>query len=190
MTGQEIAPLPIAHRRMVDTAQSRQFPDASSLADQVLNPHTALLDVPTRQVKFNVGRSIPRVLPVSKSLGVEILTYRTLGALVLALRKRLGLTQAALGAEIGVARSTIASIENGTDLPGRETLIALADFFKVPLDQLRGRPISPRAPRTREIIEDPDELAWLRFWRGLTPDQRKLVTKMIEVPDSADVPRG
>ena len=170
-------------------AKRRQLPDPSSLADQVLNRHTALLDVPTSEVKRDVGQTIPRIPPVSNPSWMEGLNYRTFGGLILALRKRLGLTQAALAAEIGVARSTIASIENGTDLPGRETLTAFADFFQVPLDQLRVRSVSPRLPRSGEIIEDLDELAVLNLWRRLTPEQRDLFKHMIYVPHHKDAPQ-
>lgn len=105
--------------------------------------------------------------------------HLTLGQLVRELRKRAELTQQELAAEIGIARSTLASIETGSDLPGRETLLALADFFQVPVDQLRSRTGRERRPSEGELVKDPDELALLRYWRGLTDDQKVLVTKLL-----------
>jgi transcriptional regulator with XRE-family HTH domain len=106
--------------------------------------------------------------------------HQSLGELVRDLRKRAELTQMELATEIGIARSTLASIETGSDLPGRETLMALADFFKVPLDNFRTRTAGNRQPRRREVVEDPDELALLSFWRSLSKEQRVMVTRLMD----------
>ncbi|MGI4794380.1 MAG: helix-turn-helix domain-containing protein, partial [Janthinobacterium lividum] len=49
------------------------------------------------------------------------------------------LTQMEVAVAVGVGRSTIAGIEKGHDLPGRETLVALAEYFDMPLDWLMSR---------------------------------------------------
>lgn len=109
-----------------------------------------------------------------------------LGTIVRALRKERGLTQADLAAAIGIARSTIAGIERGHYMPGRESLIALADFFRVPVEELGHGVARPRPPRDSEVVDDPNELAWLRFWRALTLDQRSALFSRIDIPKRND----
>lgn len=55
------------------------------------------------------------------------------------LRKSRGLTQAALGAAIGVAQNTVANWEAAKREPDLEMLIRLSDFFKVSVDWLLAR---------------------------------------------------
>ena len=56
-----------------------------------------------------------------------------------ALRKERGLSQAALAAALGLAKSTISMYENGQRQPEFEVEEAIADYFNVNLDYLRGR---------------------------------------------------
>ncbi|MFT8785433.1 helix-turn-helix domain-containing protein [Gluconobacter oxydans] len=60
----------------------------------------------------------------------------TPGARMRTLREQKGMTQAALAVEFGISRSHLSKIENGGDMPGRETLIAASTFFEVSLDWL------------------------------------------------------
>ena len=55
-----------------------------------------------------------------------------MGAKISAHRKRAGLTQSELAQAIGVARSTLASIEAGHDMPGRDVLWKLCRQFGLP----------------------------------------------------------
>lgn len=55
------------------------------------------------------------------------------------LRKHLGLTQKQVANEIGLMVETYANYELGRREPDLETLIKLADFFNVSLDELMGR---------------------------------------------------
>jgi transcriptional regulator with XRE-family HTH domain len=74
-------------------------------------------------------------------------------------------------------------IESGKDLPGRDTLYAIADYFNVSVDYiLHGGDATPQPPRTAEVVEDPDELALLGFWRGLDESERMLMVKMLAIP--------
>jgi DNA-binding XRE family transcriptional regulator len=50
-----------------------------------------------------------------------------------AARKAMGLTQQQAADGLGVARSTLASIEIGHGLPGRDLLLCASKFFNVPL---------------------------------------------------------
>lgn len=52
------------------------------------------------------------------------------------LRKNCGLTMKELGAEIGVAESTISQYETGKRQPDYETLLKLGEFFGVSVDFL------------------------------------------------------
>lgn len=110
-----------------------------------------------------------------------------LGKMIQRLRKARGLTQADAAARIGIGRSTLAGIEAGLAMPGRETQEAIADLFKVPLDHLR-RASEPGGPSRGQIIDDPDELALVAFWRGLSDEQRTLVLRMLTVPPRAQRP--
>ena len=56
-----------------------------------------------------------------------------------ALREEKGLSQDALGQQIGVKRYSIYTYEKGKSYPDVPHLIALADYFKVSLDYLVGR---------------------------------------------------
>jgi putative transcriptional regulator len=48
------------------------------------------------------------------------------------------MTQAELGNQVGVARQTIAAIEQGKYSPTLETAFRIADVFDVPLEQVFG----------------------------------------------------
>jgi transcriptional regulator with XRE-family HTH domain len=55
------------------------------------------------------------------------------------LRNKLGISQYELAARMKLSRGQIANYEQGTREPDFNTLIALADFFEVSLDNLLGR---------------------------------------------------
>lgn len=57
------------------------------------------------------------------------------------IRVNKGLTMKNLAKQIGVAESTISLYENGKRQPDHETLLRLADFFKVTTDYLLGREV-------------------------------------------------
>jgi transcriptional regulator with XRE-family HTH domain len=144
-----------------------------------------LLASPTTRVNSNVagyvGQSDAYNLTISHTERMS--DAKRLGRLIQSLRAEQGITQVDLSAAIGIARSTLAGIERGHYMPGRETLNALADFFRVPVDKLRHGTAPPAAPGFGQVIEDPDELALVRLWRTLTHDQRVLVCRMLAVPE-------
>lgn len=55
------------------------------------------------------------------------------------LRKNHSMTQMQLAALLNTAKSTISQYENNINEPDLETLIRIADFFEVTLDELVGR---------------------------------------------------
>jgi transcriptional regulator with XRE-family HTH domain len=113
---------------------------------------------------------------------------QVIGRRVAELRRQESLTQDGLADIIGLARGTIASIETGGYRGGIVTMVAIADYFKVPLDWLLCREIPPGGPLTGQFVEDSDELSLLAFWRGLTAVERTVMLKMLGVlPDAGRV---
>ena len=60
---------------------------------------------------------------------------------LVALRKARGLSQTAVANEIGIALRTYQYYERGEREPQLSTLIRLADFYRIPLDELVGREV-------------------------------------------------
>lgn len=107
----------------------------------------------------------------------------TPGKRIRALRKLTPKLSAATVAEaVGLSRTHLSMIENDQDLPGRETLAALADYFKVSIDYLlNGGDTTPKTPSFGEFVNDPDELALLGFWRTLELGERRIMLRMLGV---------
>lgn len=81
-------------------------------------------------------------------------------------RLSLGMDQADLAAAAGVGRSAITRLEGGAISLTLEHAYDLAHALGLTLDELC-RGVSPEGvPLRREIVERPDELAFLDFWRG------------------------
>lgn len=110
----------------------------------------------------------------------------TFASILKQLRDERDLTQAELARIVGVSRSAIANYEAGEREPDFEVEEALADFFNVPIDYLRGRQASATFPIPRvtdNIIRFPvlgevaagfDRIA-MEEWDGAT----------VEIPRSA-----
>ena len=62
--------------------------------------------------------------------------HSTIGNRLRTLRGERSLTQAAVAEAVGITRSHLTKIEGGKDVPGRQTLVALANYFQVSLDWL------------------------------------------------------
>lgn len=90
-------------------------------------------------------------------------------------------TQEELAATIGISRSAIAGIESGGDRGGISTMVALADYYKVPLDWLLCRKVPAGGPLVGKFVDDPDELALVRFWGGLTDDERTAMLRLLQI---------
>jgi transcriptional regulator with XRE-family HTH domain len=92
---------------------------------------------------------------------------KTIGARVRELRIAEGIGQQELAAIIGISRSTLAGIETGIDRGGIETMIAIADHYKVPMDWLLDRKLPPGSPPVGTLVYREDEVAILRLWEAL-----------------------
>lgn len=60
----------------------------------------------------------------------------TLGKKIKRLRQLRNLSQVTVADAIGITRPFLTGIERGREAPGRETLVALANFFEVSVDWL------------------------------------------------------
>lgn len=115
---------------------------------------------------------------------VGMIDLQAMGARVADLRRRAGFDrQEDLAAELGCSRSAIAGVESGGDRPGLLLAVALADKFRVPMDWLLGRSVPAGGPLVGQFINDPDELAWLNFWKSLLPEQRPMALRMLRIID-------
>lgn len=93
-------------------------------------------------------------------------------------RLRKGLTQRALAALIGVNHSAVAQWEKVGGGITDENMATLKSL----LDIEASTPLSGSRPYPGELVEDPDELALLRFWRSLGADEKRVLTKRLFTP--------
>ncbi len=98
-----------------------------------------------REPNLDLTQKIADVLDVSLDelvrplpLQVESNEKEDLGQTIANLRKQNNLTQAELGAKLGVIKQTISSWENGVSSPSNETLANIASIFDVSVDYLLG----------------------------------------------------
>lgn len=80
------------------------------------------------------------------------------------LRENLGITQAKLAKEIGVAQATVNRYETNKITPTSEILLRYADRFDVSLDYIYGRTDKPQGinykyePKKIDVIESNDKM--------------------------------
>ena len=89
------------------------------------------------------------------------------------LRRRENLTQQELAEKLGLAKSTISMYEKGVRKPSYEMLEAIADFFNVSMDTLRGSEDTPK----QNIEDDAELLEYLEYLRT-RPEARILMSTM------------
>lgn len=104
---------------------------------------------------------------------------KAIGQRVAHLRKQLGQTQSEVAEAIGIGRSTLGEIEKGTEPGGLASMIALADYFKVPMDWILCRTPPAGGPIAGHFVDDPDELAWLSFWIDMDASERSGVLSFL-----------
>lgn len=69
------------------------------------------------------------------------------------LRKSRNLTQAQLAETLHMTSAAVSKWETGTAVPDLDTLVALADYFRVPMDDLLGRTLK----RNKSVLFCPEE---------------------------------
>lgn len=93
------------------------------------------------------------------------------------LRKQRNITQVEAAVAIGTSRSNLTKIETGEYLPGREVLMAAADFYGVSLDWLT----SGDKPNTKRsaMAENEKEALLLYAYRELPPAEAEPLLAML-----------
>ncbi|MCJ8352723.1 helix-turn-helix domain-containing protein [Novacetimonas hansenii] len=101
----------------------------------------------------------------------------SLGHRLRELRRKRALPQIEVATAVGISRSHLAEIEGGKD-PGFRTFCDLADFFGVSLDFL-SRGDAPHRQDIGETVVEADELTLIRFWRGLSAEEKRLLLSLL-----------
>jgi transcriptional regulator with XRE-family HTH domain len=92
-----------------------------------------------------------------------------------------GLTQKQLGERAGVSQSYIARLERGTHEASRDVVEAIAAALGVSQKEaLRAAGLLPLLQVETEYFDDPDTIAVLESYRGLTPAGKELVKSAIK----------
>ena len=113
---------------------------------------------------------------VGHSINMLVMTTskenKTLGSRLSWLRDARKLTQADVAVAIGISRTFLGGIERDLDAPGRETLMALADYYDVSVEWLvTGKgPMKPGAP----AAQTDEEMELLRSFRAMDPDEARV----------------
>ncbi|SCW52031.1 DNA-binding transcriptional regulator, XRE-family HTH domain [Paenibacillus tianmuensis] len=101
-----------------------------------------------------------------------------IGDKIALLREKQALTQEELSSKINISRASLSHYEKNRREPDYETVVKIADFFKVSIDYLLGRTEDPRVvlePEVRAFVDSlelSDEKIIDRF--SLTVDGMKL----------------
>lgn len=118
----------------------------------------------------------------SLSQTASMSTLKAIGRRVQDLRRAEGIGQEELAAIVGVSRSTIAGIETGGDRGGIETMIAIADHYKVAMDWLLGRHLPAGSPPAGKLVYRPDQIAILDYWDSLSFEDKQAVVRALHIP--------
>jgi len=164
--GDDPRPLPVIDSGAGDAEQTCQRNDAASLGDQVIDGkllHARIVDYADELRKVENSSTIADATAQTDAMT----SLKAIGARVRELRLAENIGQEELAVVIGVSRSTIAGIETGGDRGGIETMIAIADHYKVPMDWLLDRTLPPGLPPVGKLVYRPDEIAVLTLWNNL-----------------------
>ena len=114
-------------------------------------------------------------LPVPSARKARVL-QETFGHRLARLRKARGLSQTALGKQIGISKRMVVYYEVESDRPPAHLLAAVAKALAVSIDDLMGAGHLPSEP------VEVDVRVWRRFQRlqALPPDDRKMVLKLLD----------
>jgi len=87
-------------------------------------------------------------------------------------RKSQNITQVDAAAAVGISRAFLSDIENGNKDGSFRTIMALADFYGITLNQLQGRPDRSSAADTNDIAHNEEERTLLTLWRVINNEER------------------
>lgn len=104
---------------------------------------------------------------------------KTIGKNLAARRKAADLTQEALGERLSLSNKTISRWETGVFLPDSETLLRLAEFYGVTVDELFFSAVGEKAPKP-ELFSTEERLA---FWkRNFLAEYRSFILLSALIP--------
>lgn len=167
---------------MMQLHQLRELGDPTSSSDcgvdsgfrggRIEHAHKGGEIPPTRQqLMWGEPAHLPRGRPTIAPMQNE--------NIVRTLRRRRGLKQAELAAELGISRSHLSKVENGSDAAGRQLLEAMAVFFRVPIDTFFPATMAGIvAPLPTEAEEESEMLG---LWRGMDEEQRKAFLTLLRL---------
>ncbi len=92
------------------------------------------------------------------------------------LREEVGLTQKQLAEAIGSMQRNVSNWEQGTVEPDLATVVALADYFHVTLDELFGRNVHTD---TRNDTLKRAELDFIWLFRSMSPERRDALLTLL-----------
>lgn len=76
-------------------------------------------------------------LTSSKELSIlNIMVHKSVGNDLKEIRTKLGITQAELAEQVGIARVSIVAIENGRFIPTIETALRISQVLKFPVEKI------------------------------------------------------
>lgn len=115
----------------------------------------------------------------------------TIGERLKFLRCQKGTTQREIAQAVKVSPVSVQRFEYGTVRPGLDKLIALADYFDVPLDYLTGRGIFSNWERIMEqkknLFDQIDQdLPKMKAWNLRTADEKTLMRVLPAFIDRVD----
>lgn len=90
------------------------------------------------------------------------------------LRKEHGLKRSELARAIGIHQCTLANYENETRQAPYETLILLADYFHVSVDELLGRELLPFSPNDEPIFSLNEKTLLIKYRSLSEKDKERL----------------
>jgi transcriptional regulator with XRE-family HTH domain len=101
-----------------------------------------------------------------------------IGSRLRTIREQRKIPQVEVAVAVGISRSTLSKYETGGDVPGRDTLIKLADFYGVPIDFLAARTGENMASGAGRAQTD-DESLWLWAYRSLPKEEAEAHLNLI-----------
>lgn len=96
----------------------------------------------------------------------------TMGSRLRKLRQERKLNQSEVYAETNVDRSHLSKLENDKAGVSWESLAALADFYEVSIDYLRGKSPVPAIQSPENVAHSEDERLLLSIWRAMNENER------------------
>ncbi|AOT59625.1 HTH-type transcriptional regulator PuuR [Streptomyces rubrolavendulae] len=140
---------------------------------------TAVRDTAVRTARY-APASAPSTAPAGPGPGGLEQALASVGPRLRELRRRRGVTLAALSDATGISRSTLSRLETGRRRPTLELLLPLSQTYQVPLDELVGAPdvgdprvrLKPRTVRGSTVVPLTRQPGPLQTYKMVIPVSR------------------